>query len=100
MEQADQILKALKSLDTKVGLLDAKVTAIDLSITGDPLRGVSGIKQHIEGLQDDFHDHKKNDEQEFGRLNKIKHWIAGGFFVASGVVSTVVVLANLYIKTK
>lgn len=78
----------------KLEKMDAKVTSIDLSITGDPLRGMLGMKQHVETLKTDFHDHVRTDADQFKKMDGVRSWIAGAVFVAAGVVSVVVFVVN------
>lgn len=104
MEQLNLILQ-------KLDALDGKVTAIDLSITGDPRRGVVGVKQHIEHIQQNFHDHSNDDKIQFAgirneqvvtnkKFDNVKSWIAGASFVAATLTSVVVLIVNVWVKTK
>lgn len=96
MEQLDQILE-------KLSRIDAKVTAIDLSITGDPSRGVDGMKQHVEKLKIDFHQHTISDHETFsdisGKMKSFRGWIAGATFVVLSGSSIIAFLITSYIKT-
>lgn len=95
----EEIILAQKEIMDKLDAMDSKLSRVDLSITGDPERGVLGMKQHVQKLQVDFHDHTISDAQQFVKLEKIKGWLAGALFVATAAVSGVVIFVNVYIKT-
>jgi len=85
------------------------LTKIDLAITGDPIRGVTGVRQHIEKLESRIDQHTKDDHVSFlhigdrqtsieSQIDQAKNRIAGAMFVFGGFITFAVFIINLYFK--
>ena len=108
MEQLQQILTKLDSMEIKFGSMDDKITALDTAIRGDSERGVDGMKQHVVAIRKEFHNHTVSDTQQFSqitnnqyditeKISKAKWWLAGAACAVtcfSGLIS----LALKYFK--
>ena len=90
----------------KLENMEKYVLKIDASITGDPQRGVIGITQHIETLHKNYHEHAKDDDARFEKLDKItegvkeeisgfkKYW-AGAAFVVVVLVGAIELIVKI-----
>ena len=94
----EEIFKRLR------GLQDT-VTAIDVSIQGDEKRGVVGVRQHIQGINENFAAHQREDNVRFGKLeantskvsqqmSKAKYWVMG----AGAIIGIIWAIAKVLIE--
>lgn len=102
----DEIREMLNTIIQNQNEFRATITAIDSSITGDEKRGVIGIKQHIESIQENHAKHIKDDAIAFGALTAnydslgtefkgVKKWIAGAVFVVITLSGAIQLIASV-----
>lgn len=89
MEELKELNDNVRKMMEQFTGLSKTVGAIDLSIRGDDSRGVMGMKQHMQTLQENLKEHTENDTIEFQKLNKTKNILWGivlGVPTISGIV--------------
>lgn len=95
-EKLNDISKKLSLLNEQIEKLSRTIIEIDSSITGDKKRGLNGIVDHIDALNESFRVHSHNDETRFSDLfdsqkkieqkfEKMSGWIAGAVAVCVSI---------------